>query len=376
MSIFKLKRRWINCVASALLGLSCIVIPTVSEAEVVTVEADGQYMLGDDDNISTAKERARQDALRNAAEKAGVFVKSYTETHNMVLTKDDVIVVSSNLLNVQHESITNEVVGGLGFRVNCHVVATFDTDNINMTQTLNTQTMAIKEKDDAIERLNRENAQLKAQMSAQNAVKIKENETSFKINLYERELIKEANKNNIHEAGKWADKLRVLDPDNDVYRCFTYTLMDKQACVVACDKYLATHPNDFVAEIYRINALYRIKNNFPANDADRKAVDRLVERAKKILPMDVYYSSVSPTVLKGGSGEMGFVEGPNGIVVNEQISFLFENVYGLNIRDLTDVKRGKKKSEVMITYAKHPDDVDGKECDKVLSKYEKIYFHL
>ena len=376
MSIFKLKRRWINCVASALLGLSCIVIPAVSEAEVVTVEADGQYMLGDDDNISTAKERARQDALRSAAEKAGVFVKSYTETHNMVLTKDDVIVVSSNLLNVQHESITNEVVGGLGFRVNCHVVATFDTDNINMMQTLNTQTMAIKEKDDAIERLNRENAQLKAQMSVQNTVKIKENETSFKINLYERELIKEANKNNIHEAGKWADKLRALDPDNDVYRCFTYTLMDKQACVVACDKYLATHPNDFVAEIYRINALYRIKNNFPANDADRKAVDRLVERAKKILPMDVYYSSVSPTVLKGGSGEMGFVEGPNGIVVNEQISFLFENVYGLNIRDLTDVKRGKKKSEVMITYAKHPDDVDGKECDKVLSKYEKIYFHL
>jgi hypothetical protein len=351
-------------------------LPAVSEAEVVTVEADGQYMLGDDDNISTAKERARQDALRSAAEKAGVFVKSYTETHNMVLTKDDVIVVSSNLLNVQHESITNEVVGGLGFKVNCHVVATFDTDNINMTQMLNTQTMAIKERDDAIERLNRENAQLKAQMSAQNAVKIKENETLFKINLYERELIKEANKNNIHEAGKWADKLRVLDPDNDIYRCFTYTLMGKQECVTECDKYLVAHPDDFVAEICRINALYNIKNNFPTNDIDRKAVDRLVKRAKKILPLDVYYSSVSPTVLKGGSGEMGCVEGPNGIVINEQISFLFENVYGVCVRDLADAERDKKKSEVIIAYAKHPDDVDGKECDKVLNRYEKIYSYL
>lgn len=372
--MLKLKQQWRSCLASVLIGISCIMLPAVSEAEVVTVEADGQYMLGDDDNISTAKERARQDALRSAAEKAGVFVKSYTETHNMVLTKDDVIVVSSNLLNVQHESITNEVVGGLGFKVICHVVATFDTNNIDMTQTLNTQTMAIKERDDAIERLNRENAQLKAQMSAQNAAKIKENETLFKINLYERELIKEANKNNIHEAGKWADKLRVLDPDNDVYRCFTYTLMGKQECVTECDKYLATHPDDFVAEICRINALCNIKNNFPMNDADRKAVNRLVERAKKILPLDVYYSSVSPTVLnRSSSGELGLVEGPNGIVINEQISFLFENVYGVYVRDLTGVGRNKKKSEVIITYAKHPDDVDGKKCDKVLDKYEKIY---
>lgn len=369
MSIFKLNRRWINCIASAVLGLSCIVIPAVSEAKAVTVEGDGYYILSDDDNVSTAKERARRDALRSAAEKAGVFVKSYTETNNMVLTKDEIIVVSSNLLNVQHESITNESVNGLGFKINCHVVATFDTDNINMMSTLNTQTIAIKERDDAIERLNQENARLKAQVSAQNTAKLRENETAFKINLYERELLKEVNNKKIDEAKKWADKIKELDPDNDVYRCFAYYYLSKQQCVEVCDKYLATHPNDFIAEICRINALGL--DALYHNEKEKKAMNNLVDRAKKILPMDAYYSLISPTVIKNGKD---IVEGPSGYTINGQIAFLFELANGLNFSSQAVVRGGKTLGEMLIVYANHPDDIDGKERDKVISRYKNIYF--
>ncbi len=353
---------------SVLIGASCFATPAISEAKAVTVEADGYYVLGDDDNISTAKERARRDALRYAAEKAGVFVKSYSETKNMTLTRDEVIVVSSNLLNVQQESITNEAVNGLGFKVNCHVVATFDTDNIDMMKTLNTQTMAIKEKDDAIEQLNRENAQLKAQMSAKNVARLKENEAAFKINLYERELLKEVNNENFSEAKKWAEKIKELDPDNDTYRCFTYYSLSNEQCVEMCDKYLITHPNDFVAEICRTNAL-GVKSL--TNDKDNRTINNLVGRAKKILPMDVYYSSVSPTVLKNGSE---IVEGPSGFIINGQISFLFEMVYGARESIKTSTGDANGKCEMLILYAKHPDDIGGIECEKVFNKYEKIYF--
>ena len=368
MSISKLNRRWINCIASAVLGLSCIVIPAVSEAKAVTVEGDGYYILGDDDNVSTAKERARRDALRSAAEKAGVFVKSYTETNNMVLTKDEIIVVSSNLLNVQRESITNESVNGLGFKINCHVVAMFDTDNINMMSTLNTQTIAIKERDDAIERLNQENARLKAQVSAQNTAKLRENETAFKIKLYERELLKEVNNSKDDEAKKWADKIKELDADNDVYRCFAYYYLSKQQCVEICDKYLATHPNDFIAEICRINALDI--DVLYHNEKEKKAMNNLVDRAKKILPMDAYYSLISPTVIKRAN----IVEGPSGSTLNGQIAFLFELANGLKVSSQVVVRGEKKLSDMVIVYANHPDDIDGKECDKVISRYQNIYF--
>jgi len=97
----------------------------------------------------------------------------------------------------------------------------------------------------------------------------------------------------------------------------------------------------------------------------------LVDRAKKILPMDTYYSLISPTVIKNSKD---IVEGPSGYTVNGQINFLFEKANKINVSSQTVVSGEKKESDMVIVYAEHPDDIDGKECEKVISRYEKIYF--
>lgn len=63
-------------------------IASAASAEVQRIEADGTYQMGEFDSIYIAKQGARNDALRNAAEKAGVLVQSRTEMKNYKITED------------------------------------------------------------------------------------------------------------------------------------------------------------------------------------------------------------------------------------------------------------------------------------------------
>lgn len=106
-------------------------ISSKASAEVQTVEADGYYIIGDgpDENHSVAKERARLDAKRIAAEKTGVFVESLSVVKNGQLTKDEILTITTQILRIESEKITPEVIGET-IRYRCHIVAKVDSSNI------------------------------------------------------------------------------------------------------------------------------------------------------------------------------------------------------------------------------------------------------
>lgn len=63
-----------------------IFVPAASAA-VVTVGAEGEYILGDGDtmaNLATYKEFARKNALRSAAEQVSFYVESVSEMNKRV----------------------------------------------------------------------------------------------------------------------------------------------------------------------------------------------------------------------------------------------------------------------------------------------------
>ena len=68
----------IRCLLLTMITAIFITLPCMSTvfASVQTIEADGYYIIGDgpDENHSVAKNRAKMDAKRSAAEKAGIFV--------------------------------------------------------------------------------------------------------------------------------------------------------------------------------------------------------------------------------------------------------------------------------------------------------------
>ncbi|WP_337665124.1 hypothetical protein, partial [Mitsuokella jalaludinii] len=118
------------------------------------IEATGVYIMGDNDSPKIARDAARQEAMRAAVEKAGVYVESYSRTKNMQLTEDDVKIISGAVLKVIKEDSVPEL-SGKTWKYTVNLTAEVDTDNIDFK--------AMLAKKDEIEKLQQERDALKKQ---------------------------------------------------------------------------------------------------------------------------------------------------------------------------------------------------------------------
>lgn len=71
-----------------------------AHAEVQTYEGVGEYTMGERDTLETAKQGAKDIALRNALEKAGVLIQSHSRTENFELIEDVITSVTGAVLKV------------------------------------------------------------------------------------------------------------------------------------------------------------------------------------------------------------------------------------------------------------------------------------
>lgn len=92
----------------ALLCCSLLLSSPVALAKTQTIQATGVYQMGENDSIALAKENARKDAMRNAAEQAGVYVRSYSKTKNLKLTDDQVEIISIQTMQVKNCQYTQD----------------------------------------------------------------------------------------------------------------------------------------------------------------------------------------------------------------------------------------------------------------------------
>ena len=67
-----------NKVFAILCGCLLLASP-IAMAKTQTIEATGSYQMGENDSIASAKKNAKEDAMRIAAEQAGVYVRSYSK---------------------------------------------------------------------------------------------------------------------------------------------------------------------------------------------------------------------------------------------------------------------------------------------------------
>lgn len=86
-------------------------VPAEAPAEVKEIpaegdySAEGEYRLGDRDTREAAKNYALADAKRKIIEQIGVFVASYTEVNNVILTKDQIKTAANAIIRIKHEEV-------------------------------------------------------------------------------------------------------------------------------------------------------------------------------------------------------------------------------------------------------------------------------
>ena len=117
---------------AAVLVAFLFVAATVN-AEVKTYEGtDEYYVLGAVEDVNVARERAREKAIRNAREKAGVYIHSYSRTTDMELVEDEIISVASGILRIieTHYETVN-LSDKKGFIIRATVKADIDTSDLD-----------------------------------------------------------------------------------------------------------------------------------------------------------------------------------------------------------------------------------------------------
>ena len=112
----------------------CLPIGTaVVHAEVKEYVGVGESIVSDRETIEIGKQGAKLQAIRNAQEKAGVYISSYSVMKNYELETDEVVAFTASIVkindNVKYEPITlNDDLGTFKYRAT--VVVTIDTNDL------------------------------------------------------------------------------------------------------------------------------------------------------------------------------------------------------------------------------------------------------
>ena len=119
-------------IVSTLFIIGFLLVNAVSHAEIYTGE--GSYVMSEGENLGVAKERAKADAMRNACEKAGTYVKSYSRARDLELEEDIIETMTANIIKLvenPHFYPLEEVDNLEGVLIRVTVKAQIDDSDIN-----------------------------------------------------------------------------------------------------------------------------------------------------------------------------------------------------------------------------------------------------
>ncbi|MDP2279275.1 MAG: tetratricopeptide repeat protein [Nitrospirota bacterium] len=146
--IFAIISRVCHCEAKPKQSLLCAIAiafflfyPSHGFTAVKEIVSEGAYNMGDGETPSVAESRALLNAKRVAIEQAGTYVESYTKVENFQLTKDEIQVLASGIMEVEILDKKRTIVGD-GFRFWVKIKARVNPDRI--------QEMANKVKDKSV----------------------------------------------------------------------------------------------------------------------------------------------------------------------------------------------------------------------------------
>lgn len=116
---------------SALLIVAGLLTASIVHAEVKTYEGVGEYFMSDFETFDIAQQRAKQRAERDACEKAGVYVESRTEVVNLQVSKDEIVIMTRNILKVVDVQYQREHADNNTTLVRATVKAQIDSEDVS-----------------------------------------------------------------------------------------------------------------------------------------------------------------------------------------------------------------------------------------------------
>ena len=170
-------------------------LPTsIASAEILEIDASGDYTMGENESQLAAKALAREVAYRSALMQAGVYIESRSEMVDHIITKDEVRAVAATILKIPdgNETYDREFVGNGGIKITCNIHAIIDTEKVDLAaiaggkRNLEIRTGMMNE----VDQLQQKNLELQEKLSrAESDVNLQrqfvENQKKFLVKSYE-----------------------------------------------------------------------------------------------------------------------------------------------------------------------------------------------
>ena len=173
--------------------------PSHGFTQVKEIVSEGAYNMGDGETPSVAESRALLNAKRIALEQAGTYVESYTKVESFQLTKDEIQVLTSGIMEVDILDKKRTIVGD-GFRFWVKIKARVNPDKIQeMANKIKAKDKSVvedyKKIQEAYDKSQREIGELKKQLAGAKGEKEKK-KVEAKITDDER----------LFQANEWFEK--------------------------------------------------------------------------------------------------------------------------------------------------------------------------
>ena len=286
-------------------------------AEIVLVEAEGSYIMGGRDTQTVAEEMAYQNALRRAAEQVSIYVESYSESYNSKLTKDEIKVISAQILKITNKEFKRTIIdNGETFKIICYIKAEVDS-NIDLNPLI-----ADKQKLRQSEALAKQveelqNEILKLKQDATNRADV---EKQFLINAYVNNLY---NANSEELRKHYIVEIRKLDPTNAEVQYFICEYMDQQYAIDDALNILKIDPDNYVA-CSSLARKYHKMNDEKFNYYAKKGI-RLIR--KKYTPDEIKKMTLTVVAHYRGKDNIGDVLYPIDDDANQKTIYLLYTEY-------------------------------------------------
>ena len=111
------------------LAAGCIFLPlTDAEAAVREISGTGEYIMEDNETMKQAQDKAYEEAMRSISQQAAVYIRSDSKAESSVLTKDEVELLATALVQVREKRFTKEVMPDGKLRVKAFLTGDLDEE--------------------------------------------------------------------------------------------------------------------------------------------------------------------------------------------------------------------------------------------------------
>ncbi len=99
-------------------------------ADVKDITATGEYNMSESETLLVAKERAVVIAMRSAVEQAGIYLESYSQVKNMQITKDEINMIASGIIEITDKKFDRKITDTGGDFIKVIITCKVNTDSV------------------------------------------------------------------------------------------------------------------------------------------------------------------------------------------------------------------------------------------------------